>query len=107
MGNVAQASDEAPWPLVLTSDHCAFVFFTEAPDNLPLIAGSAAAGGITFGIIVIIVVVLFHRFSKNGKQVLSLIFRSSIIAVVVDTRIINGINLKRNSLCYVSSYKFF
>lgn len=74
MDIVAQASDKVMKPLgpLFCSLITVLFFFTEAPDNLPLIAGSAAASGITFGIIIIIVVVLFRRYTKNGKSVLSL-----------------------------------
>lgn len=49
------------------------VFFTESSDNLPLIAGGAAAGGIALAIIVIVIVVFLRIHTKHGKLVLSLL----------------------------------
>lgn len=35
--------------------------------NLPLIAGGAVAGGVTLAIIAIVIVLMFRRYTKNGK----------------------------------------
>lgn len=34
---------------------------------MPLIAGGAVAGGITLAIIVIVIVLMIRRYTKNGK----------------------------------------
>lgn len=34
---------------------------------MPLIAGGAVAGGIALAIIVIVIVLMFRRYAKNGK----------------------------------------
>lgn len=41
--------------------------FLEEGVHLPLIAGGAVAGGITLAIIVIVIVLMFRRYTKNGK----------------------------------------
>lgn len=46
--------------------------------NLPLIAGGAVAGGITLAIIVIAIVLMFRRYTKNGKMSNHVFFLSSL-----------------------------
>lgn len=42
-------------------------FVLEFNDYMPIIAGGAAAGGITMAIIVIVGVVMFRRYTSHGK----------------------------------------
>lgn len=57
---------------------------------MPIIVGSAAAGGLTLAIVVIVVVFLFRRCTKTGKLSLLLIFWSNNIAIRVLIKLIDG-----------------
>lgn len=43
------------------------ILLEEEGVNLPSIAGGAVAGGMTLAIIVIVIVFMFRRYTKNGK----------------------------------------
>lgn len=43
-------------------------FLTESSESLPLIAGGAAAGGLTLAVVVIAAFVLYRRYTKRGKM---------------------------------------
>ncbi|XP_052720144.1 carcinoembryonic antigen-related cell adhesion molecule 5-like isoform X4 [Crassostrea angulata] len=53
---------------LISSERINCTTLKESSNNLPVITGSVAAGGITLAIVVIAVVVVFRRFKKSGSQ---------------------------------------
>lgn len=68
---------------------CNISFFAESSEKLPIIVGSAAAGGLTLVVVVVAIVFLFRRFTNTGKQSLLLIFKSNILQLVL-IKLIDG-----------------